>query len=57
VKLEDEIKDFVRAKGVDLVGLAGPERFDGPPSTDLNYSMKGARSLISVAAPYHVGAI
>ena len=57
MKLEDEIKDFVRAKGVDLVGLAGPERFDGPPSTDLNYSMKGARSLISVAAPYHVGAI
>jgi hypothetical protein len=57
VKLEDEIKDFVRARGVELVGLAGPERFDGPPSTDLNYSMKGARSLISLAVPYHVGAV
>jgi hypothetical protein len=57
VRLEADIKDFVRARGVDLVGVAGPERFDGPPSTDLNYSMKGAKSVISMAVPYHVGAI
>ena len=54
---EADIKDFVHARGVELVGLAGPERFDGPPSTDLNYSMKGAKSVISMAVPYHVGAI
>ena len=57
MKLEKDIKDFVRARGVELVGLAGPERFDGPPSADLNYSMKGAKSIVSMAAPYHVGAI
>jgi hypothetical protein len=57
MSLENEIKDFVHARGVPLVGLAGPERFDGPPSTDLNYNMKGAKSVISIAAPYHVGAI
>jgi len=55
--LESDIKDFVRARGVELVGIAGPERFDGPPSTDLDYSMKEARSFIAVAVPYHQGAI
>ncbi len=57
MRLEDDIKGFLRARGVELVGLAGPERFDGPPSTDLEYSMSGARSLVSMALPMHVGAI
>jgi len=55
--LESDIKDFVRARGVELVGIAGPERFDGPPSTDLEYSMKDAKSFIALAAPYHSGAL
>ncbi len=55
--LERDIKEFVWKRGVELVGLAGPERFDGPPSTDLSYNMKGARSLVSLAVPYHTGAI
>ncbi len=57
MRLEDDIKDFLRARGVELVGLAGPERFDGPPSTDLEYSMPGAKSLVSMALPMHVGAV
>ena len=50
-KLEDQIKDFAHDQGVDVVGLAGPERLDGPPSLDLDYSMSGARSVISMALP------
>jgi len=57
VKIETAVKDFVHARGVELVGLAGPERFDGPPSTDLDYTMKGGKSVISMAVPYHAGAI
>jgi ferredoxin len=56
-RLESDIKDFMHAQGVELVGLAGPERFDGPPSVDLDYSMPGANSLISMAMPMHVGAV
>jgi len=41
--LEDKIKDFVRHQGVEVVGIAGPERLDGPPSLDLKYTMPGAR--------------
>ncbi len=55
--IEDRIKDFVRARGVDVVGIAGPERLDGPPSLDLSYTMPGARSVISMALPMHAGAI
>jgi hypothetical protein len=32
--LESKIKDFVAEQGVEVVGLAGPERLDGPPSLD-----------------------
>ena len=49
--LEERIKAFVRAQGVAVVGVAGPERLDGPPSLDLNYSMPGGRSIISMALP------
>ena len=55
--LEEKIKSFVREQGVTVVGLAGPERLDGPPSLDLDYSMPGGRSIISMALPMHVGAI
>jgi len=55
--LEERIKAFVRAQGVAVVGVAGPERLDGPPSLDLDYSMPGGRSIISMALPMHVGAI
>lgn len=55
--LEDKLKSFVRKQGVAVVGVAGPERLDGPPSLDLDYSMPGGRSIISMALPMHVGAI
>ena len=55
--LEQKIKDFVKEQGVDLVGLAGPERLDGPPSTDVTYTLKGAKSIVSLALPMDVEAI
>lgn len=55
--LEREIKDFVRSLGIDVVGLAGPGRFDGPPSLDPEYTMKGAKSIVSIALPLDVPAI
>ena len=55
--VEQKIKNFVREQGIDVVGLAGPERLDGPPSTDVTYTMKGARSIVSLALPMDVGAI
>ncbi len=55
--LENEIKDFVRARGVEVVGTAGPERLDGPPSLDLSYTMPGARSVVSMALPMDTDAI
>ncbi len=35
--LEQEIKDFVKDLDVDIVGIAGPERLNGPPSMDPTY--------------------
>ena len=57
MSLEQEIKDFMKSIGVDIVGLAGPGRFDGPPSLDPDYVLKGAQSVISFAIPYDVEAI
>ena len=57
MNLEEKIKDFVHDQGVEVVGLAGPERLNGPPSLDLNYSMPGARSVISMALPMNVDAL
>jgi hypothetical protein len=37
MSLEQEIKDFMKSLGIDVVGLAGPGRFDGPPSLDPDY--------------------
>lgn len=55
--LEQQIKDFVKDQGVDLVGVAGPERLDGPPSLDPTYTLKGAQSVVSFAIPMDVNAI
>jgi ferredoxin len=57
VRLEQKIKDFAYSQGVDVVGIAGPERLDGPPSLDSTYTMKGARSIISLILPMDVQAI
>ncbi|RJP31034.1 MAG: hypothetical protein C4536_08845 [Actinobacteria bacterium] len=55
--IEARIKDFVRARGVDVVGIAGPGRLDGPPSLDLSYTMPGAKSVVSMALPMDVDAV
>lgn len=55
--LESTIKEYARALGVEVVGLAGPERLEGPPSLDPAYSMPGARSIVSMALPMDVTAI
>ena len=55
--LEQQIKDFVKEQGVAVVGIAGPDRLDGPPSLDPTYTMKGAKSIISFALPMSVDAI
>ncbi len=55
--LEDRIKDFARRLGVEVVGIAGPERLHGPPSLDLSYTMPGARSVVAMALPMHEGAL
>ena len=55
--LEEKIKEFVRSQGVEVVGLAGPDRLDGPPSLDPTYTLKGARSIISMAIPMNSDAI
>jgi ferredoxin len=56
-RLEESIKDFVRSRGIDVVGVAGPERLEGPPSLDPGYTMPGARSIVSLALPMDSGAI
>ena len=51
LSLEQKIKEYVHNQGVEVVGLAGPDRLDGPPSLDPTYTMKGARSIVSMAIP------
>jgi len=55
--LEDKIKDFVQSQGVKLIGIAGPERLNGPPSLDVTYTMKNGKSIVSMALPMDVNAI
>ena len=54
---EEKIKDYVRSQGVNVVGVAGPQRLKGPPSLDPAYTLKGARSIVSLALPMDVPAI
>jgi ferredoxin len=56
-ELEARIKEFVRDQGVEVVGIAGPGRLDGPPSLDPTYCMKGAKSIVSMAIPMDTSAI
>jgi len=55
--LEQLIKDFVKQQGVDVVGIAGPERLNGPPSLDPTYTLPKSRSIICMAMPMDVNAI
>ncbi len=55
--LEQKIKDFAKEQGVSIVGIAGPERLDGPPSLDPTYTMKGAKSIVSLVMPMDTKAI
>lgn len=55
--LEENIKSFVRDQGVSIVGVAGPERMDGPPSLNPRYTLKRAKSVVTFAIPMDVAAI
>ncbi len=55
--IEQKIKDFAKEQGVAVVGVAGPERLDGPPSLDPTYTMKGAKSIVSLVVPMDTDAI
>ncbi len=57
-ELESKIKAFLKERGVDLAGVAGPERWkNGPPSIDPTYMLHGAKSIIAWAVPFNVPAI
>ena len=55
--IEEKIKTFARSQGVEVVGIAGPDRLNGPPSMDPTYTMRGAKSIVSMALPQNVDAI
>jgi hypothetical protein len=55
--LESRIDGFLRDRGVEVSGFAGPERLDGPPSLNPRRTMRGARSIVSLALPMNVKAI
>ena len=55
--LEEKIKEFARKEGLECVGLAGPDRLNGPPSIDPSHIMRGAKSIVAFALPMDVEAI
>lgn len=56
--LERRLKELARQhRGELLVGVAGPDRLDGPPSLDPRFTLPGARSVVSIAVPMDVPAI
>jgi ferredoxin len=55
--IEEDIRSFLQNQGVQVIGMAGPERLDGPPSLDPAYTMRGAKSIVSFALPMNVDAI
>lgn len=55
--IEEDIRRFLKNQGVQVIGMAGPERLDGPPSLDPTYTMRGAKSIVSFALPMDVNAI
>ena len=47
MSLSQDVKEFARSKGVIAVGIATIETLKGgPPSIELDYKLKGARSAI-----------
>jgi ferredoxin len=55
--IEENIRSFLKNQGVQVIGMAGPERLDGPPSLDPTYTMRGAKSIVCFAMPMNVSAI
>jgi ferredoxin len=55
--IEEKIRSFLKNQGAQVIGMAGPERLDGPPSLDPAYTMRGAKSIICFALPMDVDAI
>jgi len=55
--IEENIRSFLKDQGVRVIGIAGPERLDGPPSLDPAYTMRGAKSIVCFALPMDVDAI
>jgi len=55
--LENQIKQFAKTQGIEVIGLAGPERLNGPPSLNPADTMRGARSVVCFALPMNVEAI
>ena len=56
-ELENKIKEFAKKAGVGLVGVAGPGRFNGPPSLDPTFEMPGSKSIVSLVLPLSAGAV
>ena len=38
--LEEKIRKFLKDQGISVMGMAGPERLEGPPSLDPSYTMR-----------------
>ena len=55
--IEDKVKEYVKSLGIEVVGVAGPDQLDGPPSTDPTYVMRGAKSCVIFAVPLTVESI
>ncbi len=55
--LEEKIKSFAKEQGIEVVGVAGPDQLDGPPSTDTSYILKGGKSCVMFAVPLSVESI
>lgn len=55
--VENKIRNFLIDQKITVMGIAGPGRFEGPPSLDPAYTMRGAKSIISFAMPMSVEAI
>ena len=57
-QMEEEIKQFARAQGADLVGIASSERLAAAPEGSRpEDSLKGARSVIALAKGFPTGAL
>jgi hypothetical protein len=55
--IEDKVKDYAKSLGIEIVGVAGPDQLDGPPSTDAGYVVKGGKSCVALAVPLGVESI